>query len=73
MPSGDYLPGGTIVGMNPYVTNRNKSIYGEDADMFRPERWLRAKGESDADYEQRLTKMNNHDLSFGAGSRVCST
>lgn len=71
MPNGDYLPEGTIVGMNPYVTNRNKSIYGEDADVFRPERWLCMEGESESDYEQRLTKMKKHDLSFGAGSRVC--
>lgn len=36
------IPGGTIVGINPWVIHRNTEIYGEDADVFRPERWLDA-------------------------------
>lgn len=38
--SGHFLPGGTIVGMNPWVAARDKNVYGKDADVFRPERWL---------------------------------
>lgn len=34
------IPAGTIVGCNPYVTNRHKPTFGEDADAWRPERWL---------------------------------
>lgn len=73
LPNGDYLPEGTVVGMNPYITGRNKSVYGEDAEEFRPERWLRdeAAGESEAAFQVRLIRMNKADLSFGAGSRVC--
>lgn len=26
--------------MNPYVVYRNKNIFGEDAHLFRPERWI---------------------------------
>ena len=40
--SGHYLPGGTIVGMNPWVAARDKNVYGADADVFRPERWIEA-------------------------------
>lgn len=34
------LPEGTTVGINPWVLNRDKSVYGEDADEYRPERWI---------------------------------
>ena len=30
----------TIVGVNSWVAHANRSVYGEDADNFRPERWL---------------------------------
>lgn len=36
------LPAGTIVGMNPWIPARDKSVYGEDAAIFRPERWIEA-------------------------------
>jgi cytochrome P450 len=35
-----YLPRGTVVGMSPYVVNRDKDTFGDDADQWRPERWL---------------------------------
>lgn len=37
---GVHLPGGTVVGMNAAVVHRNYEIFGQDADEFRPERWL---------------------------------
>ena len=36
---------GAEVGANPYVIHSNKEIYGEDAESFRPERWLEATPE----------------------------
>jgi cytochrome P450 len=36
------LPSGTIVGINPWVVGREKSVYGDDVNEFRPERWLDA-------------------------------
>lgn len=39
---GVWLPGGTIIGMNPWVAARDQSVYGDDAYTFRPERWLEA-------------------------------
>lgn len=62
---------GTILAFNPYILCRNKSIWGEDSEQFRPERWLRGENESLEEYTARLQAMNNTDLSFGAGSRVC--
>ena len=32
----------TIVGVNPWVAHANTSVFGHDADEFRPERWLEA-------------------------------
>ncbi|OJI96132.1 hypothetical protein ASPVEDRAFT_118953 [Aspergillus versicolor CBS 583.65] len=61
---GKFIPEGYVVGMNPWVIGRDKGVYGEDADEFRPERWL------DADPE-RLKEMERSSLAFGAGSRVC--
>lgn len=37
---GHYLPSGTVVGGNPYVVNRHKATFGQDAEFWRPERWL---------------------------------
>lgn len=30
----------TIIGANPWVIHRQKQIFGEDCETFRPERWL---------------------------------
>ncbi|KAI1060322.1 hypothetical protein LB506_011241 [Fusarium annulatum] len=38
--AGRFFPEGTIVGINPWVAHRNTDIFGQDADEFRPERWL---------------------------------
>jgi cytochrome P450 len=45
----NFLPGGTIVGMNPYVVNRDQGIFGRDAEDFRPERWLERRSDPSAD------------------------
>ena len=73
LPDGSSVHPGTVVGMNPYVIGRNASVWGKDVDTFRPERWLRdeAGGESEDAFTARLAMMNNSDLTFGAGSRVC--
>ncbi|KAL1838075.1 hypothetical protein VTJ49DRAFT_3095 [Mycothermus thermophilus] len=54
LPDGSVVPGGQIVGMNPYVLGRNKGLYGEDADEFKPERWLRGEGEGEEEYKERM-------------------
>lgn len=52
------LPGGTIVGVNAWVLHRKKSIFGEDVDVFRPERWLEAT-------EEKRLEMNRHLFTVG--------
>lgn len=73
LPDGRTLAPGTIVGMNQWIISRNKDVFGEDVDSFRPERWLRAPdGESQEEYEARLGRMKEADFSFGGGNRVCT-
>lgn len=69
---GRLIAPGTIVGMNQWVVSRNKDIYGDDADVFRPERWLRGYDEAIGAYEARLKMMKEGDLVFGGGNRICT-
>ncbi len=48
------LPGGINVGASPFVFQRSKSVFGEDAEMFRPERWLEADTEELDTMERRI-------------------
>ncbi|KAK7742384.1 hypothetical protein SLS53_004529 [Cytospora paraplurivora] len=61
---GQYFAEGTIVGMNPWVIHRDKAIFGPDADVWNPERWLGGD-------EVQRRKMQNCLLTFGGGSRTC--
>ncbi|KXX76593.1 Cytochrome P450 67 [Madurella mycetomatis] len=38
--NGEYFPPGTIVATVPWVSSRNPEVFGEDAEVFRPERWV---------------------------------
>ncbi|RYP36604.1 hypothetical protein DL767_003308 [Monosporascus sp. MG133] len=60
---GKFAPAGTEIGANAYVTNRDKGVFGDGADDFRPERWL-----EDADKEANMEKYL---LSWGYGARIC--
>lgn len=71
LSDGRVIPAGTIVGMNGWVMTRNKEVYGEDVEAFRPERWLRGDFESEHSAEARLQRMKDVDFSFGGGNRVC--
>ena len=64
MISGKYLPEGTNIGSNSWVLHHNKEIFGEDADNFRPERWLEGP--------ERVNMMSKYDFSFGMGARDCA-
>lgn len=67
--AGRRVPGGTVVGCSAWVIHRRPELWGPDADVYRPERWLVAPG--DAADERRFREMNGHMLQFGMGSRTC--
>ncbi|KUI52982.1 Pisatin demethylase [Cytospora mali] len=60
---GTFFPEGTVVGMSPYVANRHRPTFGEDAEVWNPDRWMVAK-----DLKQ---KREAAIMTFGAGRRVC--
>jgi hypothetical protein len=63
--NGHFVPEGTQVGTNYFGLMRCKEVWGNDADVFRPERWLEAD-------EERLRVMNGVvDLTFGYGKYSC--
>ena len=39
------LPAGTNISMTPPVLHHDKAVFGQDADDFRPERWIEADSE----------------------------
>ncbi|KAM0331407.1 hypothetical protein ACHAQA_003080 [Verticillium albo-atrum] len=77
--AGVFVPGGTIVGCSAWVIHRNKAVFGEDVEAYRPERWLIGNGRSvegltDEEKEaedKRVKEMNGTMLQFGMGSRTC--
>lgn len=60
-----YLPGGAEIGVSTLAMHRDKGLYGDDADMFRPERWF----EQDAEKLAAMTRVN--ELTFGFGRWQC--
>ena len=75
------LPGGTIVGVNAHVVHRDKEVFGQDAEDFRPERWLEPNAEHLKAMDRAFFAVSVvlHDLSFvllmcfqfGGGVRTC--
>jgi cytochrome P450 len=69
-PEGDkignvFLPPGTKIGVNMWALRRRRDVFGEDAEVFRPERWLEASPEE-------LEKMEAvSELVWGYGKYVC--
>lgn len=62
--SNTFFPEGTVLGINSWTAHYNTSVFGQDAPIFRPERWI----DSSPD---RLKEMDNYYMPFGLGSRTC--
>ncbi|KAF8456860.1 cytochrome P450 monooxygenase [Kalaharituber pfeilii] len=58
-----YVPAGAEVAANPWIVHRSKEIYGEDAERYRPERWLEDPA--------KTKEMDKYDFQFGYGDRSC--
>lgn len=64
--NGYFVPGGTTIGPNLSSLMRSKALFGEDADIFRPERFL------EADQTTRAEMQRNVELVFGYGRWMCA-
>ncbi|CZT46424.1 uncharacterized protein RSE6_06850 [Rhynchosporium secalis] len=58
------IPAGTALASSPWITMRDPEVYGEDAAIFRPERWMEVEPERKRDWDR-------WDFHWGFGSRTC--
>lgn len=71
MRDGSHVPAGVQVGCHAWPIHLLDPVWGPEPRQFRPERWLRAEGESVEGHADRLGGMGRASLAFGAGSRIC--
>ncbi|KAL0636831.1 hypothetical protein Q9L58_004189 [Maublancomyces gigas] len=57
---GQFIPKGSHIVLVPWAINRSKELWGEDAEVFRPERWEEGQMESNYSF-----------MTFLAGPRGC--
>ncbi|MCJ1435286.1 hypothetical protein MMC27_004658 [Xylographa pallens] len=60
---GKFVPEGMEVTAHVWLVHRDVNIYGEDAESFRPERWLESK--------EKAAVLDKYSLGFGYGARAC--
>ena len=60
---GQYIPGGTVVGVNAWVTHHDPKVF-PNPDQFIPERWTDS-------CDERKAEMERSFFAFGAGPRTC--
>ncbi|KAJ9617190.1 hypothetical protein H2200_000911 [Cladophialophora chaetospira] len=63
--SGVRIPGGTQCGISQHMMMRRREFFGEDATIYRPERWI----ENDSERVKQMEKV--WELSFSAGRFTC--
>lgn len=66
LPDGTFLPAASVMVWCPWAINRSHLIWGEDADSFRPERWLLGSPGGGL-----LTKPAAEFPVFNGGPRLC--
>ncbi|KAK8132120.1 cytochrome P450 oxidoreductase [Apiospora kogelbergensis] len=65
--SSQYFEAGSVLGINVWVAHYDRDVYGDDVDVFRPERWI----ETEKEDPERVRRMEANYMPFGLGSRTC--
>ncbi|KAK7431636.1 hypothetical protein QQZ08_001854 [Neonectria magnoliae] len=60
-----FLPGGTSIGYSAHGIHHSEEIYGRDAKVFKPERWL------NSDPDKLATMIRTNELIFGHAKFQC--
>ena len=69
---GRWYPGDTRVALNAWVLHQDKGVFGEDADVYRPERWLEG-GEARAKaMDRHMYQVSFSNLHWLHGISLCS-
>lgn len=58
--NGQFAPGWTKIGYGAYGISRDKKTWGQDADVFRPERWIEESPERLKEMESTLELIFSH-------------
>lgn len=67
LPNGVFIPGGVDIAHSTLSMQRLPDIFGDDVDVFRPERWLEAETEP----TRKALMTRAVELNFGYGRWVC--
>ncbi|KUI69205.1 Cytochrome P450 94A1 [Cytospora mali] len=72
LPDGTFLPKDSVVIWCLWATNRSRLTWGEDADLFRPERWLASEAGEGGEERVRLVQKSASEFPvFNGGPRTC--
>lgn len=63
---GQFVPAGTRITVNTWALMRNKELFGEDMETFRPERFIEASDKKRVEMERDI------ELYFGHGRYMCA-
>jgi cytochrome P450 len=56
--SGQWIPGGVRVGINPTVVQLDKTVFGDDAEEYNPDRWLKPDADKMNKYILQVRQSN---------------
>lgn len=76
LPDGTHVNKGDFIGYSNWCMGRNKSVWGQDAELFVPERWLVPEPNADpsssaARFGKFKAESQYKFISFNAGPRLC--
>jgi cytochrome P450 len=65
---GQFVPGGTHIAVDTWGVMRHKPTFGNDVDVFRPDRWT----DDSVSDQQRVEMERTAEFNFGLGRYMCA-